>query len=87
MSLGHDQRDEKTDLSVVDVDSDELVGLKKSEVSPGAETRDEDLAFPEGGLRAWLVVVGVCMLLCCVKRIRLMYFQGVPDGILQLWIY
>ena len=73
-SLDHDQRDEKINLSIVDEDSDELVGLKKTEVSPGAEIRDEDLAFPEGGLQAWLVVIGVCTTLCCVQRTIYTYF-------------
>jgi hypothetical protein len=35
---------------------------KKVVVSPEIELKDEDIDFPDGGLRAWLVVAGVCII-------------------------
>lgn len=53
-----------SDLQNVAVDHHmDRASIEKSEISPDAEVKDKDIDFPDGGLRAWLVVAGVCILI------------------------
>jgi hypothetical protein len=79
----------KTPITTTFDDADSpLVGLKKYQVSPGTELKDADISFPDGGLRAWLVVAGVRLLLICTGSVTRSSFRhfALSCQVLGTWI-